>query len=150
MLSLPAIPNPQFASGRGVGPNMKKIFQLATLFVLARGGHHHLAQLRLTPAFLGHVSSPCAQFTKPAVLHRYVGALCCVQLPMLCLQIAWFGRSPIERPNAGQPLRFISIRRTFFASVDFGTVMVSTPFLNAAETLSSSTSSSGMRRSKRP
>src|SRR3954447_5006547 len=55
----------------------EKIFQLAALFVLARGRQHHLAQLRLTPAFLGHVSSPCAQSTKPAFLHRYVGSCCC-------------------------------------------------------------------------
>src|SRR6202007_2858511 len=34
----------------------EKIFQLAALFVLARGRQHHLAQLRLTLAFLGHVS----------------------------------------------------------------------------------------------
>jgi hypothetical protein len=35
-------------------------------------------------------------------------------------------------------------------SGDFGTATVSTPFLNAAEALSSSTSCSGMRRSNRP
>jgi hypothetical protein len=50
-----------------------------------------------------------------------------------------------------QPLRLIAMRRTLlFASADFGTVTVSTPFLNAAEALSSSMSCSGMRRSNRP
>jgi hypothetical protein len=49
-----------------------------------------------------------------------------------------------------QRLRFIAMRRTFFASGDFGTVMVSTPFLIAAIALSSSTSCIGIRLSKRP
>ncbi len=59
----------------------------------------------------------------------------------------------IERPDVGmhQPLRLIAMRRTlFFASADFGTVMFRTPFLNVAEALSCSTSSSGIRLSKRP
>jgi hypothetical protein len=63
-----------------------------------------------------------------------------------------FGRPPMQRPNVRgcQPLRLIEMRRTFFASADFGTVIVSIPFLNVAELLSSSTSCNGMRRSKRP
>src|ERR1700739_1323259 len=82
LVVLASDPKPPIRIGAWRGAKYEKIFQLAALFVLARGGQHHLAQLRLTPAFLGHVSSPCAQFTKPAVLHRQVGALCCVQLPM--------------------------------------------------------------------
>jgi hypothetical protein len=61
-------------------------------------------------------------------------------------------RSNGERSDARicQP-RLIVIRRTFaFASEDFGTVMVRTPFLNAAETFSSSTRSSGIRRQEGP
>src|SRR3979411_922911 len=61
--------------------------------------------------------------------------------------------TPIERPDVGvcQPLRLIAMRRTLFvASGDLGKGMVSTPFLNAAEALSSSMSCSGIRRSKRP
>jgi hypothetical protein len=45
----------------------------------------------------------------------------------------------------------IVIRLTFScASADFGRVTVRTPFLNDALTLSSSTSSTGIRRSNRP
>ena len=52
---------------------------------------------------------------------------------------------------ADQLLPLIAIRWTLaFASRDLGNVTVSTPFLNEADALSPSTSSSGIRRSKRP
>jgi hypothetical protein len=48
-------------------------------------------------------------------------------------------------------LLLIAMRLAFCCALaDFGSVTVSTPFLNDALTLSSSTSSTGMRRSKRP
>jgi hypothetical protein len=48
-------------------------------------------------------------------------------------------------------LPLIAMRFTFdCACATFGNVTVSTPFLKAADILSSSTSSTGMRRSKRP
>jgi hypothetical protein len=48
-------------------------------------------------------------------------------------------------------LPLIAMRFTFdCACAAFGNVTVSTPFLKAADILSSSTSSTGMRRSKRP
>jgi hypothetical protein len=54
-----------------------------------------------------------------------------------------------SRPDAYLPL--IAMRFTFdCASGSFGMVTVSTPFLKAADTLSWSTLSIGMRRSKRP
>ena len=95
----------------------EKIFQLTALLMLASGREHHLAQFLFAPSFLDHAASPCMQY---AVVRALID------------------RS--TRTDAYQPLRLIAMRRTFFASADFGTVMVSTPFLNAAETLSSSMS----------
>jgi hypothetical protein len=60
------------------------------------------------------------------------------------------GGSAVSRPSLAH-LPFIAIRFTFCcAEGDFGSVTVRTPFLNEAATLSWSTSSTGIRRSKRP
>jgi hypothetical protein len=60
----------------------------------------------------------------------------------------YFERS--ARPR-NQLLLLIGMRRTLsFALLDFGSAIVSTPFLNEADAFSSSTPSSGIRRSNRP